>query len=220
MQDEWLQQVPQGFLQIITFLFLLDIFFIYISNVIPFPGFPSENPLSHLPPHIAFMRVLRHPPTHSHLTALKFPYTGTSNLHRTKCLSSHWCQISLSSVTYPAGAMGLSMCTFWFSPCEFARLILLLSLWCCSSFSSFYNSSIGNPMLSPMVGWEHPPCICQALAEPLRRQLHQAPVSKHFLAICNSVWVWRLYMGWIPRWNSLWMAFLSVSALHFVPVFP
>jgi hypothetical protein len=28
------------------FLFLLDIFFIYISNVIPFPSFPSENPLS------------------------------------------------------------------------------------------------------------------------------------------------------------------------------
>jgi hypothetical protein len=27
------------------FCFLLDIFFIYISNVIPFPGFPSENPL-------------------------------------------------------------------------------------------------------------------------------------------------------------------------------
>ena len=29
--------------------FLLDIFFIYISNLIPFPGFPSENPLSHSP---------------------------------------------------------------------------------------------------------------------------------------------------------------------------
>jgi hypothetical protein len=25
-------------------IFLLDIFFIYISNVIPFPSFPSENP--------------------------------------------------------------------------------------------------------------------------------------------------------------------------------
>ena len=25
-------------------------------------------------------------------------------------------------------------------------------------------------------------CICQALAKPLRRQLYQAPVSKHFLA--------------------------------------
>ena len=29
------------------------------------------------------------PPTHSHLTALAFPYTGASNLHRTKGLSSH-----------------------------------------------------------------------------------------------------------------------------------
>jgi hypothetical protein len=28
-----------------SFLKKLDIFFIYISNVIPFPGFPSENPL-------------------------------------------------------------------------------------------------------------------------------------------------------------------------------
>jgi len=27
-------------------------------------------------------------------------------------------------------------------------------------------------------------------------------------------------MGWIPRWGSLWMAFPSVSAPHFVPEFP
>ena len=37
-------------------------------------------------------------------------------------------------------------------------------------------------------------CICQALAESLRRQLYQAPVSKHFLASTivsgfgNSIW--------------------------------
>jgi hypothetical protein len=31
------------------FLFLLDIFFIYISNVIPFPSFPSKNLLSSPP---------------------------------------------------------------------------------------------------------------------------------------------------------------------------
>ena len=30
----------------LVFSFLLDIFFIYISNIIPFPSFPSENPLS------------------------------------------------------------------------------------------------------------------------------------------------------------------------------
>jgi hypothetical protein len=32
-----------------SFFFLLNIFFIYISNVIPFPSFPSENPLSPSP---------------------------------------------------------------------------------------------------------------------------------------------------------------------------
>jgi hypothetical protein len=32
-----------------TILFLLDIFFIYVSNVITFPGFPSINTLSHSP---------------------------------------------------------------------------------------------------------------------------------------------------------------------------
>jgi hypothetical protein len=40
----------------------LDIFFIYILNVIPFPGFPSENPL---PPDSQ--------PTHSRFLTLAFP---------------------------------------------------------------------------------------------------------------------------------------------------
>jgi hypothetical protein len=39
--------LPTGFFQMLGFFFfVLDIFFIYISNVIPFPGFPSKNPLS------------------------------------------------------------------------------------------------------------------------------------------------------------------------------
>jgi hypothetical protein len=38
------------------FLFL-DIYFIYISNIIPFPGFPSENP------HPLLLPLLTNPPT-------------------------------------------------------------------------------------------------------------------------------------------------------------
>jgi hypothetical protein len=38
--------------------FLLDIFFIYISNVIPFPGFPPENYLSTTPLQPFFFLVL------------------------------------------------------------------------------------------------------------------------------------------------------------------
>ena len=38
--------------------------------------------------------------------------------------------------------------------------------------------------------------------------------------ICNSVWVWWLYMGWILGWGSLWMVIPSVSTLNFVSVTP
>jgi hypothetical protein len=52
--------------------FLLNIFFIYILNVIPFLSFPSENPLSPPPP-----PAPQH--THSHSWSWHFPILG----HRT-----------------------------------------------------------------------------------------------------------------------------------------
>jgi hypothetical protein len=64
--------------------FLLGVLFIYISNVISFPGFPSETPYA-IPSPFAPMRVLPHLPTPSHLTTLIYHpiYSGASNLHRT-----------------------------------------------------------------------------------------------------------------------------------------
>jgi hypothetical protein len=59
------------------------------------------------------MRVLLHLLSLYHLTALVFPYSGASNLHRTKGLPSHWCQIGPSSLTYVSGAMDPSVCTLW-----------------------------------------------------------------------------------------------------------
>jgi hypothetical protein len=71
------------------FLLLLDIVFIYISNIIPFPSsHPLENSYPILPPP-ASMRVFPHPPTYSLLPTLAFLYTGASSLHRTKSLSSY-----------------------------------------------------------------------------------------------------------------------------------
>jgi hypothetical protein len=68
------------------FGFLLDIFFIYIPNVFPFPGLPFGTPLSHPPPPPAYMSVLPHPPTPYCLPALGFPYTKASNTLRPKGL--------------------------------------------------------------------------------------------------------------------------------------
>jgi hypothetical protein len=67
---------------------VLVILFIYISNVIPLPGFPSTKLLSHPLPS-ASIRMLPHPPTHSQCTTLAFPYAGVSSLHQTKALPSH-----------------------------------------------------------------------------------------------------------------------------------
>jgi hypothetical protein len=72
------------------FFFKLDILFIYISNVIPFPGFSSEDSLSYSTTP-CFYESAPHPTNHSYFTALPFLYNGAWNLHRTKGLSSHWC---------------------------------------------------------------------------------------------------------------------------------
>jgi hypothetical protein len=62
-------------------------------------------------------------------------------------------------------------------------------------------------------------CICQALAEPLRRQLYQALLSKHFLASTIVSAFDDCLWDRSPRWGSLWKAFPSVSAPYFVSIF-
>jgi hypothetical protein len=42
------------------------------------------------------------------------------------------------------------------------------------------------------------------------------PCPKYLAGICNSVWVWWLFMGWIPGWGSLWMVLPSISVPNFV----
>jgi hypothetical protein len=46
----------------------------------------------------------------------------------------------------------------------------------------FLSSSIGDLVLSLWLAESIHLCICQALAEPLRRQLYQVPVNKNLLA--------------------------------------
>ena len=91
------------------YLFMLDIFFIYISNVIPFPGLPSRSPLSHP----FFPCLYEGTPTHSYLPALAFLYTGALNTLRPKVPLLPRCPARPSSATYVAGAMSPSMCTLW-----------------------------------------------------------------------------------------------------------
>lgn len=63
-------------------------------------------------------------------------------------------------------------------------------------------------------------CIAQDLAEPLRRQLYQAPVSKHFLASATvsgfGVCMWDGSLGGvISGWPFLQSLFCSFSYISF-----
>ena len=107
-------RASEGCIQFLFFFVLLDILCIKISNVIPFPSFLSGTP-SPIPPSPASMRMLPLPPTQPlppHCPSI--PLHWELSLHKTKDLSSYWCQTMPSSATYAARAMGLSMCTLWF----------------------------------------------------------------------------------------------------------
>ena len=174
------------------FYFLLNIFIIYISNVSPFPGFPSEKPLSYPPTSFS--------PTH----LLQLPYPGIplywgiepsqdqrpllplmSN-RATLCYICSWNHGSLH-VYYLVGGLvpGSSG--------------LLASSYCCSSYGTanpfssvghFSRSFIGDPVSIHF-------CICHALAKPLRRQLYQAPISHHLLTFTI------VYRFFYYRWDGL-----------------
>jgi hypothetical protein len=89
-----------------------------------------------------------------------------------------------------------------------------------SSFSPSPNSSLGVLVLSPpMIGCEHPHLYWSGTSRASQETVVSSGCLQVLLDISNSVWVWCLQMGWIPRWGRLWMDFSSVSAPLFDHVF-
>ena len=92
------------------------------------------------------------------------------------------------------------------------------------------SSSIGDPVLSPMVGCEHLPVSLSNFGRASQETAILGSCQHALLGSHNSVCVRWLYMGWISRWGSLWMAFPLVSApplffflllgseIYFVPI--
>jgi hypothetical protein len=133
-----------------SFFFLLDIFFIYISSVIPFLVSPlPESPTPFSLPLLFYEGVApcNHPLPPP---CPRFPYTGTS-------IDSSQGQEPLLPLI-PDKAILCYICSW--SHVESGWLILFLLLWHCKPLQllqSFSNSSTGDPTLSPIVGFKHLP---------------------------------------------------------------
>ena len=77
-------------------------------------------------------------------------------------------------------------------------------------------SPIGDHMISPMVGYKHQPLYLSGSGRASQEAAISGSCQQALLGFQNSVWDWRQYTKGIHRWESLWMAFPSVSAPHFV----
>ena len=156
------------------------------------------------------MGMLPHPPIHSCLPVLAFPYTTESN---TLSLCFPWCPTKQSSATYAARAMGPSMFILWLMVQSPGAPGCLACLHCCSlhraanplsSFSPFSSFSTRDPVLSPVVGCEHL-SVYSSGSDRASQEISISGFCQQALpGICNSVQVWWLYMDWIPGWSTNW----------------
>jgi hypothetical protein len=224
-------------LVIIIFIFLFFLFcwrfYLFTFQMLfPFLGFPSRNPISH-PPSPCFYEGSSHPPIHSCLTSLPWhsptlepqAFTEPMTSPPTDARKGHpLLHMQLEPWIPPCVLFG-----WWFSPWELGVggrgsgwFIVLFLLWDCKPLQLiqfFLNSSTGDPVLSPMVGWEHPPLYLSGSGKASQETAILVSCQQALLGIHSSVWVWCLYKGRMPRWGHLWMAFPSISASHYVFVF-
>jgi hypothetical protein len=110
---------------------------------------------------------------------------------------------------------------------ETQALGVLVSSYCCSSyrvadpFSSlgiFSSSFIGGHVFHPIDDCEHSLLYLSGTGIASQERAISGSCQQNLAGICNSVWVWWLFMGWIPGWGSLWMVLPSFSAPNFVSV--
>jgi hypothetical protein len=110
---------------------------------------------------------------------------------------------------------------------ETQALGVLVSSYCCSTYrvadpfsslGTFSSSSIGGPVIHPIADSEHPLLCLPGTGIASQETAISGSFQQNFAGVCNSVCIWWLIMGWIPRSGSLSMVHPFVSAPNFVSV--
>ena len=75
-------------------------------------------------------------------------------------------------------------------------------------------------MIHPIADCEHA-LLCLLVASIVSQETAlSGSIQQNLGSVCNGVSVWRLIMGWILGWGSLWMVHPFVSAPNFISVTP
>jgi hypothetical protein len=78
-----------------------------------------------------------------------------------------------------------------------------------SSLGTFSSSFIRGPVFQPIDDCENPLLYLPGTGIVSQETAKSRSCQQNLSGMCNSVWVWWLYTGWIPWWGSLLMTFLQ-----------
>jgi hypothetical protein len=99
-----------------------------------------------------------------------------------------------------------------YSARETSSGVVLVSSYCCSayriadSFSSlgvFSSSSIGGPVIHTIANYEHPLLCLLGRGIVTQETAISGSFQQNLASVCNGFRVWKLIMGWIPRYGIL-----------------
>ena len=85
---------------------------------------------------------------------------------------------------------------------------------------TFSSSSIGGPVIHPIADCEHPLLCLLGPGIVSQETAISGSFQQNLASVCNGVSVWKLIMGWIPGYGSLYMVHPFISAPNFVSVTP
>jgi hypothetical protein len=122
-------------------------------------------------------------------------------------LSSQWWLTRPSSATYATRDMssGVPVNSYYCSPYRVADSFSSLSAF--TSFSTVFHL---------IDDCEHLFLYLPGTGIASYETAITGSLQQNLSSICNSVWVWWLIVGWIPRWSSLWIVHSFVIASNFV----
>jgi hypothetical protein len=112
---------------------------------------------------------------------------------------------------------------------EIRALEVLVSSYCCSTYrvadhfsslGAFSSFSIDGPVFHLIDDCEHLLLYLPGTGITSQERAMSGSCQQTLSGICNSVWIWWLIMGWIPRWGSLWIVHPFALAPNFVSVAP